>query len=236
MITVALRQKQRPMLIDCPTCARSYHVSPAQIEGGRTVICPRCDAHWRVGGEAPRQSFGEMPRLAFGEMPRLAPDRVFGDLPPLFDRKQPVERRPRRVPRGLTLGIASLALVSLTIGARARIVQLVPRTAALYGAAGLPVNLRGLAFRDVRSSRVDPSAADIVVSGEIRNVAHARVRIPRLTFVVRDAGGAEIARWSETAPARLLAAGRTLSFASTPHAVPPSSRAVLVEFESGDTA
>jgi predicted Zn finger-like uncharacterized protein len=216
------------MLIDCPTCARSYHVSPAEIEGGRTVICPRCDARWHVAGET-------TPRLSFGGLPPLgAPDRVFGDLPPAFNPAPPAERRRRRVPRGVTLGIASLALVSLTIGARAKIVQLVPRTAALYGAAGLPVNLRGLAFRDVHSKRVNPSAADIVVVGEIRNVAHARVRIPRLTFVVRDAAGAEVARWSETAPARLLQAGRSLPFASTPHAVPPSSSAVLVEFESGD--
>ena len=218
------------MLIDCPTCARSYHVSPAQIEGGRTVICPRCDAQWHVGGESPRLGFGEMPRLA-------APDRIFGDLPPARDIGLPkAPTRRRHVPRGLTLGLASLALVSLTIGARARIVQLVPRTAALYGAAGLSVNLRGLAFRDVHSQRLVPSASDIVVSGEIRNVAHARVRIPRLTFVVRDADGNEIARWSETASARLLAAGRTLAFTSTPHAVPPTSRAVLVEFESADAA
>ena len=214
------------MLIDCPTCARSYHVSPAQIEGGRTVICPRCDARWHVGGEPPRLGFGEMPRLA-------APDRIFGEVPPTRDLPSAkAERRHRRVPRGVTLGLASLALVSLTIGARARIVQLVPRTAALYGAAGLPVNLRGLAFRGVHSQRLEPSAADVVVSGDIRNVTHGRVRIPRLTFVVRDRDGNEIARWSETAPARLLAAGRTLSFASTPHAVPPESRAVLVEFES----
>ena len=217
------------MLIDCPTCARSYHVSAAQIEGGRTVICPRCDARWHVGGDAPLLGFGEMPRLA-------APDRIFGELPPPREFHSPVERRSRRVPRGITLGLASLALVSLTIGARAKIVQLVPRAAAIYGAAGLPVNLRGLAFRDVHSQRLAPSAADVVVSGEIRNVAHARVRIPRLTFVVRDVDGNEIARWSETAPARLLAAGRTLAFSSTPHAVPPASRAVLVEFESDDAA
>lgn len=218
------------MLIDCPTCARSYHVSPAQIEGGRTVICPRCDARWHVGGDAPRIGF-------FGDMPRLAaPDRFFGELPPSRGIGVPTGRKSRSVPRGITLGLASLALVSLTIGARARIVHLVPRAAALYGAAGLPVNLRGLAFRDVQTQRLSPSAADIVVSGDIRNVAHARVRLPRLTFVVRDGDGNEIARWSETLSARLLAAGRTLAFSSTPHAVPPASRAVLVQFEADDAA
>ena len=231
------------MLIDCPTCARSYHVSPAQIEGGRTVICPRCHAHWHVGGPAFGQVFGgqnfggNAPRLAFGEVPRLAaPDRVFGDLPPSREVKLPTARKRRRVAPAVTLGLAALALVSLTIGARAKIVQLVPRAAALYGAAGLPVNLRGLAFRNVHSDRLSPSAADIVVTGDIRNVAHARVRLPRLTFVVRDGDGNEIARWSETASAHLLAAGRTLPFSSTPHAVPPASRAVLVQFESDDAA
>ena len=231
------------MLIDCPTCARSYHVSPAQIEGGRTVICPRCDAHWHVGGPAFGQVFGgqnfggNAPRLAFGEVPRLAaPDRVFGDLPPSREVKLPTARKRRRVAPAVTLGLAALALVSLTIGARAKIVQLVPRAAALYGAAGLPVNLRGLAFRNVHSDRLSPSAADIVVTGEIRNVA------------MRASACRASPSWSATATAtRSRAGARRRRRTSSPPAerclfprrrmrCPPASRAVLVQFESDDAA
>ena len=213
------------MLIDCPACARSYHVSPADIDGGRTVICPRCDARWFVGDTDAFSPQSDVPRF---DLPRLGPPDRFdatgfpgpstprGNMPP-------PPRLAARLPRAATftsLALASLALVSLTVGARARIVHLVPRSAMLYRAAGLTVNPRGLDFREVRSERADPSSADIVISGEIRNVAKARVRMPRLAFEVRDASGQTIARWSETAPAKLVGAGRTLAFASTPHAVP----------------
>lgn len=41
------------MLIDCPSCARSYHVSRAALgESGRNVVCQICDTRWYV--EAPR--------------------------------------------------------------------------------------------------------------------------------------------------------------------------------------
>ncbi len=37
------------MLIDCPSCARSYHVSRAAIgETGRTVVCQICNTRWFV--------------------------------------------------------------------------------------------------------------------------------------------------------------------------------------------
>ena len=141
-----------------------------------------------------------------------------------------------RVPVGVTLGLASLALVSLTLGARAKLVQMMPRTAALYAAAGLPVNLRGLEFREIRTARVDPSSPEVTVTGDVRNVAGHRVRVPRIVFEVRDDAGQPLIRWSERAPAKLVGAGRTLAFASAPHAIPPESRAVLVRFEDEDAS
>ena len=208
------------MLIDCPACARAYHVGPSEIEGGRTVICPSCDARWFV--DDPGSSF------AFDALERPAPF-----VEPVAARR--VWQAPR-VPIGVTLGLASLALVSLTFGARAKLVQMMPRTAALNAAAGLPVNLRGLEFREVRTVRVDPSSPEVTVMGDVRNVAGHRVRVPRIVFEVRDDAGQPLIRWSERAPAKLVAAGRTLAFASAPHAIPPESRAVLVRFEDGEAS
>ena len=212
------------MLIDCPACARSYHVSPAEIEGGRTVICPRCDARWFV--ESMAAAAFAPPLLAAPEPP--IGGVAFATVPPRASRL----RRRFRMPRGVTLGLASLALVSLTIGARAKIVQMLPRTAALYAVAGMPVNLRGLDFKDVRTVRLDPASPEVRVSGEIRNVAHGRVRVPRLAFEIRDGAGQPLIRWSERAPVRLVATGRAFAFTSTPHQIPPESRSVLVHFES----
>lgn len=216
------------MLIDCPACARSYHVSPAEIEGGRTVICPRCDARWFVddpAGAGARHAGAA--RFDAAERPVPVAETWA---------QAPARRRRPRVPVGMTLGLASVALVSLTLGARATIVQMMPRAAALYAAAGLPVNLRGLEFREVRTARADPSSPEVTIKGDIRNVAGRRVRVPRLVFEVRDEAGQPLIRWSERAPAKLVGAGRTLAFASSPHAIPPESHVVLVHFEDADAS
>jgi hypothetical protein len=56
-------------------------------------------------------------------------------------------------------------------GVRKQIVRAVPATSALYAAAGLPVNLRGLEFRGVTSQVSGESAQRLLkVQGEIANL------------------------------------------------------------------
>ena len=213
------------MLIDCPACARSYHVDRVEIEGGRTVICPRCDARWRVEVD------GDV-RPAAPALPNLDSASLAAWVTPAARIMPPPRRRARpRLPRGVAACVAGLALLSVTIEARAQVVRLVPRAAALYAAVGMKVNLRGLEFRDIGPRRVDPSSPEVTISGEIRNVSERRVRVPRLAFEIRDAAGMSLVTWTEKAPAKLVGAGRTLAFASAPHAIPQESRTVLVRFE-----
>lgn len=84
--------------------------------------------------------------------------------------------------------------------------------------------------------RLDPSSPEVTITGEIRNVAHRRVHLPRLTFEIRDGAGQPLIRWSERAPANLIAVGRTLAFTSTPHQIPPESRSVLVQFDADEAS
>lgn len=211
------------MLIDCPTCARAYQVNPADIgPRGRTVICPRCSTHWMVRGEGVRTgedlltdavSARATDRLRFHE-------RAFGGA---------------AVPgpwRAAAAGLACLALATGVVGARERVVRALPRTAALYAAAGLPVNLRGLSFTALAPGRL--ASNDVVVAGTIRNAASHRISVPLLSFVVRDVGGRTLMTWREHAKATALGAGRTLAFTSAPHHVPPDATSVLVRFEDGE--
>ena len=75
------------MLIDCPACARSYHVSSAEIgESGRTVICPRCDARWFVyadGTSTLMPSPDDLQTPSFSARPAVMPfdGAVGGDRP-----------------------------------------------------------------------------------------------------------------------------------------------------------
>lgn len=59
------------MLIDCPSCARSYHVSRVALgESGRHVVCQFCDTRWFV--EVPPTE----PTLDTGDSEGSAPDET----------------------------------------------------------------------------------------------------------------------------------------------------------------
>jgi predicted Zn finger-like uncharacterized protein len=89
------------------------------------------------------------------------------------------------------------ALVVALIVWRADMVRLLPQTAAFYKMAGFEVNLRGLAFKDVKvtSETVDGKQV-LVIEGVIVGETKKAVDIPRLRFSVRDAQGAEIYAWN----------------------------------------
>jgi predicted Zn finger-like uncharacterized protein len=198
------------MLLECPVCATSYQANRADLEGGRLVICPRCDARWRVDAEGRRDA--PAPARAIPR-PREAPMPAVALIRP-------------------ALAIAAcLAASMLIIGARERVVRAIPRTASLYHAIGLPVNIRGLAFVDVRPERRDEAAAQVSIIGEIKNIVGYREHVPRLAYEVRDAAGAPLVSWTEPAPAKVIAAGKTLAFASVPHVLPEDARSVLVRFD-----
>lgn len=214
------------MLIDCPACARSYHVSRAEIgENGRTVICPRCEAQWFVYGDGTSTlmpSPDDLQTASFSARPAVVP----------FD----VAARPSfwRSARPAMAAVACLVFATAAIGARQRIVRVEPRLATLYATIGLPVNVRGLDIVALAPQRLE--GADMMVSGAIQNVAARRVVVPRLVYEVRDAQGARLVTWTETAPARTLGTGKTLPFVSAPHALPQEGRSVLVRFEDNDPA
>ena len=218
------------MLIDCPSCSRSYHVSRSEIEGGRAVICPRCDAHWFVdsdGIETPLEpAAGDLRGAAVNT--RVPPVCYAG--PPGFGAKP---AWPRHLP-SVVAAVACIAIFMGMIGARERVVRLLPRLAAIYAAAGMQVNVRGLEFVGVAPTRLDPSSPEVTIAGEIRNVAQRRVVIPRVAYEVRDAAGQALMAWSERPPAAMLKAARVLSFASIPHHIPPEGRSVIVSFETDD--
>src|SRR5690349_17728930 len=88
-------------------------------------------------------------------------------------------RRERRRNQGRS-GRPSLAMVLFTlfaanaalIGWRTDVVRLMPQTASLFAAIGLPVNLRGLAFSDITTTtEAHDGVTMLVVQGTITNVS-----------------------------------------------------------------
>ena len=211
------------MLLDCPVCATSYHVSGADLEGGRVVICPRCDARWPVdaaGRRAPHVEPSGLARRAGADTARPASPPITAAL---LQRLRPA-----------FVVTACLALSMTMIGTRQRVVRAIPRAAALYRAIGLPTNIRGLAFADVRPERLDLASPQVTITGQIRNIVASPEHVPRLSYEVRDASGEPLVSWTEQSPAKVVAAGHAVSFASLPHVLPANARSVLVRFDSDE--
>ena len=109
---------------------------------------------------------------------------------------------------GLLVAAATVLLVE-----RQRVVRHLPQTASLYAAIGLPVNLRGLVFNDIKTFRENGEGQHaLVVEGNIAGITRKMTEVPRLRFGVIDSSGKEIYAWTARPDRQLLPPGETLSF------------------------
>jgi hypothetical protein len=114
---------------------------------------------------------------------------------------------------------------------RTDIVRLLPQTASLYAAVGLPVNLRGLAFENLHMSRVEQEGVGVlVVEGSIVNLTSRPVEVPRLRLAVRNEAKQEIYAWTAPPGRSILAPGDKLPFRSRLASPPTDAREVQVRF------
>ena len=117
-----------------------------------------------------------------------------------------------------------LLVCAALLGWRKDIVRHAPQLASFYSAIGLPVNLRGLAFTDLKiGNEIHDGVPVLVVEGMIVSTVSMPVDVPRLRFALRNATGAEVYSWTAQPsqpvleavrkpavpqPARLAARGR----------------------------
>ena len=127
-----------------------------------------------------------------------------------------------------------LALEASIVGWRADIVRLLPQTASLYAAVGLPVNLRGLSFENIRMSRSELEGVGVwVLEGSIVNVANRPVEVPRLRLAAHNEARHEIYAWTMQPPRSVLGPGDTLPFRSRLASPPLDARELQVRFFNG---
>jgi hypothetical protein len=147
--------------------------------------------------------------------------------------KRPVPASPtRKSYYGLPTACAAMgALVVALVTWRGDVVRLLPQTAAFYKMVGLEVNLRGLAFKDVKlSSETVDGKQVLVIEGVIVGQGKKPLDIPRLRFAVRDAQGAEIYAWNSVLEQTVLQPGERAFFRSRLASPPPEGRNIDVRF------
>jgi hypothetical protein len=114
---------------------------------------------------------------------------------------------------------------------RRDIVRHVPQLASLYSAIGLPVNLRGLAFTDLKiGNETHDGVPVLIVEGTIVSVVSHPTDVPRLRFALRSATGAEVYSWTAQPPQPVLGAFETLPFRTRLASPPAEGHDVQVRF------
>lgn len=150
-----------------------------------------------------------------------------------FDEDMASRPARRRLP--LVLGVACLVAMAI-VGARAQLVRLAPRSAALFEAAGLPVNLAGLTLERVSAKVVaDGERRVLVVEGDIVNSSERDEIARPLAVSVRGDGNEPLYAWITRAPRQTVAAGERAAFVARLASPPSGGANVIVEFERADT-
>lgn len=139
--------------------------------------------------------------------------------------------------RGLLCVLVAIVAAMALIGLRTPLVRRVPAMAAVYEAVGLPVNLAGLALRDVRARIVrDGNRRVLVTEGEIVNIRREENHVPSLALAVRGANGLPRYSWTAPAPKTRLEPGEAVAFRARLAAPPEEGVAVVVRFVSPEPA
>ncbi|MGH6711573.1 MAG: MJ0042-type zinc finger domain-containing protein [Bradyrhizobium sp.] len=197
------------------------------------VDSPPLSADWPADGEGPRGNDTEWPSVAQqdAEAHEEAISTHRSRLASLFrlPKLPPIPGMP-----SISAPIACVAMGTLVVALmfwRTDVVRLLPQTAAFYKLVGLDVNLRGLAFKDIKitNETVDGKPV-LVIEGVIVGETRKPVELPRLRFSVRDEQGAEIYAWNAVLEQPVLNPGERAYFKSRLASPPPEGRNIDVRF------
>jgi predicted Zn finger-like uncharacterized protein len=200
-------------VVDSPSISAGW---PAEGEGSQ----PGGDSDWPSAARQDAEDHEEIPITTHRQ--RLA--RLFR-LPSLL-------RIPFMPSAGLPTTCAAMgALILALMIWRADVVRLLPQTATFYTMVGLEVNLRGLAFKDIKVSNETVDGKPVlVIEGTIVGETGKPVELPRLRFSVRDAQGTEIYAWNAVLEQPVLKPGERAYFKSRLASPPPEGRNIDVRF------
>ena len=195
------------------------------------VDSPSISADWPAEGEGSRGHEADWPSVAQqdAEAHQEAVSTHRSRLAKLFR----LPRLSMRLP-SISAPVACAAMGALVVAlmfSRTDVVRLLPQTATFYKMVGLEVNLRGLAFKDIKitNETVDGKPV-LVIEGVIVGETKKPVELPRLRFGVRDEQGAEIYAWNAVLDQPVLKPGEHAYFKSRLASPPPEGRNIDIRF------
>ncbi len=240
------------MIIVCPECATRYTVKPDSFNpNGRTVRCTKCSNTWFqkyipedvLDLDAP--SPGPGPDNA-GESHDVRPTsggtgsidveteaaRLLKASRRTTDRLRARARKRRGNLRGWLLLTGSLAAaIVLAVQFRVPVVRTLPTVATLYAAVGLPVNVRGMEFRNLATEQQFENGMPVLaIRGEIVNISPEPKSVPRLRFSLRDGARQELYHWSMNVRKEPLNPDEAVPFVARLASPPSEAQDIQVRF------
>ncbi len=212
----------------CTACARLYHtgadvpIGSATDRGAdRDFRCCRCQ-------EAELQYAMLPPVLVTKDLRSIS--RMEANPPDRLGKRVSLLAQLRRlIVPFVVLGLAAASMTA--VGARTRVVAMLPATAPVFAAIGLSVDLSGLAVENVRARLGEIGDKKVlVVEGSIVNMRAGDNVSPDLRIRLRDSGGNELYIWTTRAPKSRLLRGEHVLFAARLETPPEGVKDAVVEF------
>ncbi len=185
------------------------------------------------------------------EKPKPVPPATPEEAARLYERRKALEKRQQLLKRNLpqarlrrawrmVLTIALLTLVGGGIFLREPITRMVPDMAGIYAAVGLPVNVVGIEFEEVKTLRSLRNGAEVLsITANLVNVSGRSVPVPPVLVSLLDAEGEVLFEWSVVPQVQVMQAGDWSEF-STQLTSPPEGAADLhlsfLEHSSGNSS
>ena len=230
------------MILTCPECATRYQTDASHFSpDGRKVRCAKCGHVWyqavpAAEANAPLEDVLEdvaaTPEPVAPAAPERAPqpeaEPAWHELPP--PRAWPLERL------GLGLGWAALAAIVLATGwsavhYRAAVAGVWPQSSSLYAAVGMPVNTRGLEFRDRNAHYETQDGQDVlVITGDLVNITSRELSVPAIRVSLTDGDRRELYHWSFLPGVAVLRPGQLTAFRTRLPSPPPAARHIELRF------
>lgn len=228
------------MRLVCPNCGKAHLVRPEALGvSGRAVRCAACKTTWQVS--AMGESLGRVSPSTqantqhFVKQIRNAAEQV--QRPSASARPQRKKAPGRSLlktiePGAAILGALMLLLVSMAVFS-VPVVEAVPRLARLYASIGMPVNIRGLEFGEIKVSRaVDAGGAALLIEGKISNITSGKIEVPPVRVTLISPTGTAIDTVTVKPETASLEHSAETIFKSRLANPPQDAKDVLVKFSS----
>lgn len=239
----------KPMTVTCPSCDARFRDPPAEVLAKQSLQCGKCDHHWSLAAgepievDAPPMApdmddlIGKAEEPIRTTLPMVVPqeeaEEVFVPIVPIYVDREEDQKGPSLFRRAM-VPMSALAFVTLACGTivfKDTIVATVPETAKYYETAGIETRNTGLKIANVVTTRgVKNGISQLIVKGEIANIASNTVPVPPIQLVMRGESRTNLYEWTVAAAKNELKAGETSRFTAVTKDYPEEAVNVEVTF------